>query len=812
LFRNSLKIDNLQSIFSWRHTKQGWKIIASNLSAGNQDLAVNADAQMFLPANKTKPRLDMLADFQVNNIANVKNYYPVQILPKGLITWLDAAIVDGKSISGTMVIRHNTRILVNSILHDIQLKFDQNWPAIEHITGNMIFDNKTMRINANAKTLNMPMDNIYVRIPNLEKPILTAIGTISGDNKDALNYINMSSLQHTVGEYFAQTPIAGPMMLNLKVSVPLADEPGNIDTRGKIIEHQGMLKVPSWHINLTNITGNIYFHDDAIKATGLKATLFNGPITMDVNTLKSNTKYPITRINGHGQASVDAIKEQMYTPILAQLSGDFNYRARLSLYSNPQHVSNFNLVSNLEGVKIDLPPPLTKTKEQLQSLYVNTTFGGQEPMQVKLRCGENLSAALKFTKDKERLEFLNGAVNFGPGIAVFQDQPGLLITGYLPKINWADWRPYLTTQTTNRQTSIRKVILDIGQLDAYDQDLPNTKLQVIPRPNAWQLYIDSSKINGQLTIPYTFPHQTLVGKFNRLYLTTKSKKFSSLQPEDVPPLHIISNDFRFAGKNYGYMELNVVPKNDNLRINKLAFNTPLYNMSATGEWQIIKGKPDSALYGTLQIKDAGALLKNAYNTNNLIGGKGNATFSLHWQNNVYQPNLSSMQGTVSLYLQQGRIVNLNKATQEKIGLGQMLNILSLQALPQHLTLNFSDLTKKGYYFNEMRGDYKLTNGNIYTYDTTLNGTVARITAQGRIGLIAKNCDLLLTMIPNVTSSLPVLATIVGGPVVGAVTFVGDEIFKHTLQPAMAYKYKITGPWKNPKVVRLNVQKGQQKKP
>jgi len=58
----------------------------------------------------------------------------------------------------------------------------------------------------------------------------------------------------------------------------------------------------------------------------------------------------------------------------------------------------------------------------------------------------------------------------------------------------------------------------------------------------------------------------------------------------------------------------------------------------------------------------------------------------------------------------------------------------------------------------------------------------------------------------------VLATIVGGPVIGAVTFVGDEIFKHTLQPAMAYKYKVTGPWKNPKVVRLNVQKGKQKKP
>ncbi len=58
-----------------------------------------------------------------------------------------------------------------------------------------------------------------------------------------------------------------------------------------------------------------------------------------------------------------------------------------------------------------------------------------------------------------------------------------------------------------------------------------------------------------------------------------------------------------------------------------------------------------------------------------------------------------------LGLQNGRITNLSPETEDKLGLGKLLSILSLQTIPRRLTLDFSDLANPGYSFDVFKGNF-----------------------------------------------------------------------------------------------------------
>jgi uncharacterized protein YhdP len=123
-------------------------------------------------------------------------------------------------------------------------------------------------------------------------------------------------------------------------------------------------------------------------------------------------------------------------------------------------------------------------------------------------------------------------------------------------------------------------------------------------------------------------------------------------------------------------------------------------------------------------------------------------------------------------------------------------------LPRRLSFNFSDLVKQGFSFDKFKADVKLQVGNAYTSDAEMSGPAADVKIAGRIGLANKDYDLRLTTIPHVTSSLPVIAAIAGGPVAGVITWLADRIVGSTISRASTYVYKVTGSWSEPNIEKM----------
>jgi uncharacterized protein YhdP len=134
--------------------------------------------------------------------------------------------------------------------------------------------------------------------------------------------------------------------------------------------------------------------------------------------------------------------------------------------------------------------------------------------------------------------------------------------------------------------------------------------------------------------------------------------------------------------------------------------------------------------------------------------------------------------------------------------------LSLQTIPRRLKLDFSDLSKEGYSFDVFKGSFVIKNGVLITNDSYLDGPVAYASMKGSINVVKQLYDVDLHISPHITASLPIVATIAGGPIAGLATWAASKIISRSMQTVTGYTYKVTGPWLNPDLKQESIFKKQ----
>jgi len=129
-------------------------------------------------------------------------------------------------------------------------------------------------------------------------------------------------------------------------------------------------------------------------------------------------------------------------------------------------------------------------------------------------------------------------------------------------------------------------------------------------------------------------------------------------------------------------------------------------------------------------------------------------------------------------------------------------LLSIAALPRRLTLDFSDLTDKGFAFDHIRGDFAFNGGNAYTQNLILKGPAAEIGIVGRTGLLARDYDQTAKITGHVSGPLAAAGVLAAGPAIGAALLLFSSVFKEPLGGMARGYYRITGGWDKPIIERI----------
>ena len=252
--------------------------------------------------------------------------------------------------------------------------------------------------------------------------------------------------------------------------------------------------------------------------------------------------------------------------------------------------------------------------------------------------------------------------------------------------------------------------------------------------------------------------------------------------------------------SFGAVQLKLSPMLGGVLVRELNAGDANYHLIASGAWH---ADHSTELRGQLDSANLSNFLRSWGLPASIIAEQAHMRFNLNWQGAPYQVSFTKLKGYFSFTASNGQIPDIGSSNEAKLNFGRLLTFLSIQSLTKRLQLDFSDLKTKGFDFTKLQGNFTLRNGNAITRDVTIEGPVASISIAGRIGMLNKDYDLVVKVVPHFTSSLPVIVGLAGGPVAGVVTWLANAVLGSTVQKIAETSYHITGSWSKPDVVKTS---------
>ena len=233
-------------------------------------------------------------------------------------------------------------------------------------------------------------------------------------------------------------------------------------------------------------------------------------------------------------------------------------------------------------------------------------------------------------------------------------------------------------------------------------------------------------------------------------------------------------------------------------LKRLALDNDDAELNATGRWQAVAGQAQRrmALDFSLNIKQGGALLQRLGLGAGLKGGAGTMSGKLAWDGSPLAFDVPTLGGTLGLNLTGGQFLELDP------GAARLLGVLSLQALPRRLMLDFSDVLQTGFAFDTLTGDVRIERGVARTDTLRIRGPQATLLMAGQADIAHETQDLHVVAVPELNTASASLAYVAINPAIGLGAFVGQWLLREPLRQVSAREFRITGNWDTPKVERL----------
>jgi uncharacterized protein YhdP len=277
----------------------------------------------------------------------------------------------------------------------------------------------------------------------------------------------------------------------------------------------------------------------------------------------------------------------------------------------------------------------------------------------------------------------------------------------------------------------------------------------------------------------------------------QSSEDKPLDPRVLPNMQVYVSDLRLGARTVGAVNLKATRVPQGIRFDSVTVQGQSARAEAHGEWLNTVDGPQSSLTASIESSDVAATLKSLNYTEFMQAKRGAIRADVSWPGGFDENILDHASGGISVDAETGQIVNLQP------GAGRVLGLFSVAALPRRLALDFRDLTDKGLAFDSVHGDFELRDGNAFTSNLLLRGPAAEIGIAGRTGLGSRDYDQTAVVTGNLGVSLPVAGTLAGGPVVGAAVLLFSQVFKEPLKGITRGYYRITGPWDDPVVERVD---------
>jgi uncharacterized protein (TIGR02099 family) len=485
---------------------------------------------------------------------------------------------------------------------------------------------------------------------------------------------------------------------------------------------------------------------------------------------------------------------------MQHLRGSTDWRGALTLRKK---VPELVLESNLQGIASSLPAPFGKNANEVVPLRIERRSTGPQQDRVSFVYGEIVKAELARRNDGKQTVIDRGVVRLGPGDLGELDRPGVWVRGTLASADFDEWLAFSRSSDTETGYTIAGADVKFGELDVFGRRFGDLALTMSPQGTTTQLTFSGREIEGGATWRGEGKGR-LVARLKRLTLpsappaaaATTTAKSESSKLQDLPALDIIVEQYQHGQKQLGRLELNATNQERDWRIEKLRVSNPDGVLNAEGVWRAWLTQPRTQVNVRMDVTDIGRTLARWGYPPGIRRGTAKIEGQLEWAGSPHDFDYPTLTGQLVVEASNGQFVKLDP------GIAKLLGILSLQALPRRITLDFRDVFSEGLAFDTIMGALKIDRGVARTENFRIQGPSTRVVMSGDVDFARETQKLRVRVTPHISEGVAIAGALLGGPVAGVAAFLAQRVLKDPLEQLVSFDYNVTGSWADPHVAKL----------
>lgn len=791
-----VQLESLTTQFSWKLESGQFNVAFNNLSITNRDFSGTLFGT-YSSREGGPGVIDVTGHFSRADGRRVYRYVPRLQAP--VLEYLEAAIRAGQSNDVRLRLKgdlarfpfENPSVGIFQIVarvENAEFRFAEGWPAATGVSGDLIFDGRSMRIAASrAAILDVRSNHVLVRVPDLysgDERVEVDVQA-EGETSAFLKFIAQSQVTKYLDGFTERFQASGAGRLSLLLELPLRHtDQAKVTGDYQFVANQ--IRLDADAPPFAQVNGRIEFTGSSVSARTLTCQFLGGPATLSVFTRADGTIIA----NAQGTASVSQFPRSWDSALLRRASGAAAWQASVS--GAPGRPVTALLQSQLTGISIALPAPFGKTAVEPMPLKVErvTAVGSRAGDAIKASLGSSVNLQIERRREGERYVLESGVLSLNEP-AVLSDRSGLAVTGRLDYIDVDRWRELLGDDDGGLSSS--SLNLKVAALDFGGRRLNDVTLRAGTSGSVWIANVSSKELTGEIAWRPEGQGR-IVARLKHFMLPEPAPGGKVQAPSrDLPALDIIADNLVVADKNLGRLELIAVNEALDWRIEKLVLTGPESLLKTTnGTWQAWAQRPGVNVGFELEVRDVGKYLERIGYPRTVQRGRATLKGSLNWAGSPQSIDFPSLKGDLELKADNGQFLKAEP------GAARLLGILSLQSLA---TLDFRDLFGRGFAFDSIRGKAGINDGIMTMHEFEMRGASARATMDGSIDLVKETQDLHARVEPSI-GNISSIVLVVVNPVWGLGALIADKILKNPLGQAFAFEYKVTGTWTEPQVDRL----------
>ncbi|MGA1335836.1 MAG: YhdP family protein [Burkholderiaceae bacterium] len=849
-----------------------WRLEIDQAMARNSDLRVDLKGSYEYATQS--PRLTLSGTIGGLNPQKLSGYLPTEVGQEAR-DWLKAALGPGRPVSGDFVLKGDPdrfpfqepaegEFRVRLKAEDQRLVFAPDWPAMQGVFADVVFDRASMTVTSRQARLgNAPLSDVTATIDDVmaDDPVLQLKGHFQTGLQSMVDTVNRSPVSEMLSGLTQGAVVKGDARLNLSLRIPLNDT-DRTTVQGQLAFDRNQVLLSGGIPQVTDLMGDLSFTERGLSGLALKAQALGSHFSL---SQQASTEKGQTRLKAQGQLTGPGLSAWMAQSLGVEfkdvLKGQTHYGLTLSAQSSEVRLQ---VDSDLKGLAVDLPDPLAKKADQawpisLSLLQRPERRVGAGPTRQRqdwrLESQNNrLSVFARQVIQAGEVQEARGLMKIGQAAArssAADELPkttGLVVRLMADAVSLDQWlsaleqRVQVVQAPQDAQVSkgargskasppaqslqLTRVEVKTPLLTIGEHAMREVDVQAAPQSGAWSIDLKSQASAGRIIWQTDRRGRgKMIARLSRLWLDAPTEERTRPETEREiersltsiseakrwPVIDLVAEDFRRGPKQFGRLTLDAAPDSnaDRWRINALEISSPDATLKASGSWAAVPGgttsvSPSNRGPASETRLSVSMSVQSAEGLLSRLGYGGLLRATPGEVNGELRWRGSPTDFRVQTMAGQIALdLKSGQFLKAEPGLSKLISVVNLQSLPKRISLDFRDIFSQGFAYERVRGDVAFGNGQAVTTNLRIVGVQASVFIDSQADLLAETQNTRVLVLPELNAGLASLGYALVNPAIGLGSFLAQYVLRDPLRKILAYEYQLTGSWADPQVKELS---------